>query len=200
MNNCMIDCESLSTTPDAVILSLGAVRFDLETGEIDENNGFYASISIQSNLDIGRRISQDTLNWWLKQDPQAQAVFHEKKMSLGDALVDFETWLGGKDLKMWSNGADFDLPLVASAYEALGMRAPWKFWDQRCFRTFKNLPGADKAPKVVANAAHHALIDAVDQARMAIEINAVVFPHTVRQSKAKPALKAVAKPAPKGKK
>lgn len=199
MNHVMIDTETLATTPDAVIMSLGAVRFDLETGEIDEANAFYASISIQSNLDIGRRISQDTLNWWLKQDPQAQAVFHEKKMSLGDALVDFETWMNGKEHKMWSNGADFDLPLVSSAYEALGMKAPWKFWDQKCFRTFKELPGAGVVRKPAATA-HHALIDAVDQARMAIEINAVVFPHTVRQPKAKPALKAVAKPAPKGKK
>lgn len=199
MNHVMIDTETLATTPDAVIMSLGAVRFDLETGEIDEANAFYASISIQSNLDIGRRISQDTLNWWLKQDPQAQAVFHEKKMSLGDALVEFETWMNGKEHKMWSNGADFDLPLVSSAYEALGMKAPWKFWDQKCFRTFKELPGAGVVRKPAATA-HHALIDAVDQARMAIEINAVVFPHTVRQPKAKPALKAVAKPAPKGKK
>lgn len=174
----MIDCETLATTPDAVIMSFGAVKFDLCTGEIDEKNAFYASISIESNLEIGRRISESTLKWWLKQEHQE--VFHEPKMSLGDALVAFDEWIGGKEHKMWSNGADFDLPLVSSAYTALGMQAPWKFWDQKCFRTFKELPGANKVPKNVATAAHHALMDAVDQAQMAIKINAAVFPSTVK--------------------
>ena len=50
MKDVMVDLETLATSADAVILSIGAVRFDLETGEIDDA-GFYASISVESNLD-----------------------------------------------------------------------------------------------------------------------------------------------------
>ena len=51
----MIDTETLDIGPDAVILSLGAVKFDLDSDEIDDQ-GFYASVSLDSNLDAGRRI------------------------------------------------------------------------------------------------------------------------------------------------
>ncbi len=56
----MLDLETLGTTADAVILSIGAVKFNLETGKIDDE-GFYRSVSVESNLDLGRRISEDTL-------------------------------------------------------------------------------------------------------------------------------------------
>ena len=75
MKHIMIDVESLGTRADAVILSLGAVKFDLTSGKIDDQ-GFYASISIDSNQELGRRIQEDTLLWWLKQDIAAQSVFH----------------------------------------------------------------------------------------------------------------------------
>ena len=48
MKNIMIDLETLGNRSDAVILSLGAVKFDLTSGKIDDQ-GFYASISIDSN-------------------------------------------------------------------------------------------------------------------------------------------------------
>lgn len=34
MNNLMIDLETLSTQPDAAIVSIGACTFDPDTGEI----------------------------------------------------------------------------------------------------------------------------------------------------------------------
>ena len=50
-NAIMLDHETLGTTADSVIMSIGAVKFNLETGEI-EPEGFYASVSIDSNLEI----------------------------------------------------------------------------------------------------------------------------------------------------
>ena len=72
--NIMVDLETLGTSADSVILSIGAVKFDLETGEID-NRGFYASVSVESNLSFRRRVSEETLLWWLKQPAAAQQVF-----------------------------------------------------------------------------------------------------------------------------
>ena len=112
MQHIMYDLETLATTSDAVIMSIGAVKFDLDSDKIDDA-GFYASVSVESNLDLGRRISEDTLLWWLKQPHDAQQVFHESKQTLAVALVDFSDWLGDDAAFMWSNGADFDLPMVA---------------------------------------------------------------------------------------
>lgn len=174
MNDVMVDNETLATTADAVILSIGAVKFDLKTGEID-NDGFYRSISIESNLDYKRRISEDTLIWWMKQDVAAQAVFHEAKETLATALSEFSDWLGTSNYTMWSNGADFDIPMLAHAYTQIGMETPWKFWNTKCFRTYKNLPGAKDIRVPPLGVKHNALSDAYQQAQTAAAIHRQLF-------------------------
>lgn len=176
MKHIMIDLESLGTRADSVILSLGAVKFDLSSDKIDDK-GFYASISIDSNTDLGRRIQEDTLLWWLKQDIAAQSVFHEEKTTLAQALEDFSDWVGTDDYEVWSNGADFDLPMVAHAYAQIQMETPWKFWASNCFRTYKKLPGAKAIASGVpfSGVKHNALADAFHQAQVAQAIHAGLF-------------------------
>jgi hypothetical protein len=169
----MVDLETLGTTADAGILSIGAVSFNLETGEIDDE-AYYASISIESNMDQGRRVSEDTLLWWLKQSSAAQQVFHEPKVILPEALEEFVEWLPKKPF-MWSNGADFDLPMLAHAMTQLNIKIPWDFWNNRCVRTYKGLPGA-KAVTVLREGVHHnALADAIHQAKLVAAIHDKLF-------------------------
>lgn len=170
----MVDNETLATTADAVILSIGAVKFDLATGKISDD-AFYRSISLESNLLLRRRISEDTLIWWLKQDAAAQAVFHEQKETLETALIEFSDWLGNDKMSMWSNGADFDLPMLAHAYTDLQIEVPWKFWNNRCFRTYKNLPGAKNIRVEPTGVKHNALSDAYQQAQTVCEIHKALF-------------------------
>lgn len=169
----MLDLETLGTVASAVILSMGAVKFNLETGEISDD-GFYTSISIDSNLDYGRRIQEDTLLWWLKQPAAAQQVFHEAKVALPEALESFSDWLQTDDHRMWSNGADFDLPMVAHAYHQTQLTVPWKFWNSRCFRTYKNLPGAKNIQVEALGVKHNALSDAYNQAQLVSAIHSTL--------------------------
>jgi len=155
----MIDTETLGTGPDSVILSVGAVKFTTD-GAIDDN-GFYASISIDSQPT--RKISEQTLKFWLKQKPDAQGVFFEDKVSLEVAMADLYDWFDHDNYKVWSNGADFDIPLVKHAMNQYGIEAPWKFWNQRCFRTLKSIPPGISAPKPAPTVAHNALSDALAQ-------------------------------------
>lgn len=170
MNHVMVDLETLDTTADAVILSLGAVRFDLDSDVVDDA-AFYASISIESNLQRGRSISESTLLWWMKQSQAAQHVFFEPKTSLDSALVDFKEWFDGAKY-VWSNGADFDLPMLAHAFKQCGMETPWAFYDSRCVRTYKNLPTAKSVPKPNTGVKHNALSDALNQAKHVQAIHA----------------------------
>lgn len=170
----MLDHETLATTADAVIISIGAVKFDLETGEID-GEGFYRSVSIASNLEYKRRVSEDTMIWWMKQSPAAQAVFHEPKEHLADVLVEFSDWVGAGVYKVWSNGADFDLPMLAHAYTQCGIEIPWKFFNSRCFRTYKKLPGAEAIRVPSAGVKHNALSDAYQQAQTLCAIHKALF-------------------------
>lgn len=174
MKHVMLDLETLGTAADAAIMSIGAVRFDLDSDAIDDA-GFYASISIDSNLEYKRRIQEDTLIWWLKQPIEAQSVFHESKQTLPTALTDLADWLGADDCQMWSNGADFDLPMIAHAFTQCGIEVPWKFWNSNCFRTYKKLPGAKVIKLPMVGTKHNALFDAIHQAKTAQAIQAKLF-------------------------
>lgn len=167
--NVMIDLETLGTRADAVILSIGAVKFNF-TGEVDDD-AFYRSISIDSNNEAApRHISEDTLLWWMDQSAEARKVFNEPKVTLYSALEELTEWFGiSQDMQVWSNGADFDIPMMAHAYHTNGLEAPWRFYNARCFRTLKSF-GKD-VPKPQNKCAHNALQDALTQALWAIEIN-----------------------------
>lgn len=172
MKHIMLDVETLGTAADAVILSIGAVRFDLDSDKIGDE-GFYASVSVESNLDWKRRVQEDTLIWWMKQAPAAQTVFHEAKTPLDVALSDFSDWMADTpDAYVWSMGADFDLPMIAHAFRSMSMEVPWKFWNSRCARTYKTLPQAAKVKIARAGTHHNALDDAVYQAQLVQAIQA----------------------------
>lgn len=169
----MVDLETLGTVADAVILSIGAVKFDIDSDAFDDN-GFYASVSVDSNLELNRRIQEDTLVFWMGQEPAAQKVFHEPKNTLRSALEDFSDWVDGDNYSMWSNGADFDLPMLAHAFTQCRLDIPWKFWNSNCFRTYKKLPQAKSVTFVPNGVKHNAMADAVNQAKHLQMIHAVV--------------------------
>ena len=184
MKHIMIDCETLATTADACIMSIGAVKFDLDSDALDDA-GFYASVSIDSNLESKRRVSEDTLIWWMKQGSVAQGVFHESKQTLRTALESLNEWVGEGEYSVWSNGADFDLPMIAHACTQLGVDIPWIYWNSRCFRTYKHLPGAKAIKLPFAGTKHNALFDAVHQARIVQAIHATLFAPVNAKAKVK---------------
>lgn len=181
MQDVMVDCETLGTIADSVIMSIGAVRFDLDSDQIDDA-GFYASISIDSNIEWKRRVQEDTLLWWLKQPLAAQSVFHEPKQTLESALIELSDWFDGDGVRVWSNGADFDVAMLAHAFKQVGVEVPWRFWNVRCVRTYKNLPQA-KTVSVKREGTHHnALADAVYQAKLVRAIHRMLTPQARAQT------------------
>lgn len=167
MNDVMIDLETLDTSASAAILSIGACRFN--ESEID-NDGFYRVIKIQSNIDEGRTISGSTLAWWMTQGERAKAVFTDPKaVTLDQALDELREWLGSpieaKNVRVYGNGANFDISILDHAYAAGGQTSPWEFYNVRCFRTLKSLPSARGVSKPENALAHNALFDAIAQAQ-----------------------------------
>jgi hypothetical protein len=173
MENVMVDLETLGQTPGCVILSIGAVGFD-PSGLGKE---FYAVVSTADCKKAGLFTDPDTIEWWDKQSPAAQEVRRQaddrkQSMPLKTALDGFNMFLQGfaPNTKIWGNGSDFDNAILASAYRAAGRQLGWKFWNNRCFRTVKNM-----APKSIEPARegtyHHALDDAKHQALHAIAIH-----------------------------
>jgi DNA polymerase III epsilon subunit-like protein len=62
----MVDIETLGTKPSSTILSIGAVFFDIETGELGER--FYMNIDPKQD----RSIDPSTVMWWMVQSSEAR--------------------------------------------------------------------------------------------------------------------------------
>lgn len=173
MRDVMVDIETLGTAPGSVTLSIGAVAFDPERGDLGDE--FYRVISIASSLRWRAAVDAKTVTWWKDRSPAAQAVVFEALAGGSDlsaVLGDFADWLGRqhdpKALRLWGNGSDFDNVHLAAGYALVNQPLPWRFFNNRCFRTLKNLfPGRE--PKRVGEH-HHALDDARHQALHALAI------------------------------
>lgn len=162
-DNDMLDLETYDTAPSAVILSIGAVKFD-EDGCYER---IYINCAAPHHIEQqklrGRTVSDSTMQWWEKQSEQARQVFTDPgSVSLEVALDLFANFLG-TGAKVWGNGSDFDNVLLINAYHMYGMRTPWKYHDSRCFRTLKNLAPRNLEPQRVGTY-HNALDDAIFQA------------------------------------
>lgn len=158
--NCMIDLETLATSFDAGIVSIGAVKFD-HSGILDE---FYVNIKLKSIHQHGLRIDPETLKWWGEQDPKALESLFSKAVLIEHALSSFKQWYGSSSMHTWSNGATFDLVIMNNAFKVVGDKEPWEYHHGLCFRTLRTLidPKKKLAPNI--EIAHNALHDAKAQA------------------------------------
>ena len=169
MKNVMIDLETLGTKPGSVILSIGAVKFGKE-GLGDE---FYAAIELDSATRSGLTIDASTVAWWMDQSEEARKVFTESPRDpLFAALKNLQTYLRKgcteSDVKIWGNGADFDNVLLAAAYDVVNLPVPWKFYNNRCYRTMKSMSAVPKPDREGVH--HNALDDAKYQALHLVSI------------------------------
>lgn len=155
----MLDIETLGLEPGAVILSIGAVRFDTD----GLGSEFHGNIDLVSCEDAGLTVDADTLQWWLDQDGEVQHVLTGGE-ALEDVLEDFGGWYGDAE-EVWANSPSFDCRLLEAAYDAVGLESPWNFWSERDFRTLKELPVAAEIEQ--DGNEHDALDDAKHQARVA---------------------------------
>ena len=154
----MIDLETLGTTPGSVILSIGAVSF----GEGSIIDLFYERIDPQSCVALGMHMDVATVLWWMRQAeaPRLELTLPGKPVST--VLLQLSSWIADPEAEIWGNGAAFDNTLLASAYQLAGLPRPWKYCNDRCYRTLKNLfPLTDVTHFGIA---HNALDDAATQA------------------------------------
>lgn len=170
-NHIMVDLETLDTKPTAIILSIGACRVNFNTGE--PTDPFYRVVEVESCKAVGLTESESTRKWWDGQSEEARKVFTDPSVPLLTALSDFSTYLrqfGVDQLKLWGCGSDFDNAILTNAYGAFGSQAPWRFYNNRCYRTVKNVLGHYIVEPDRGGTYHNALDDAMHQARILLQL------------------------------
>lgn len=169
MKHIMLDLETLGVAPGCKVLSIGAVEFG--TGGLGAE--FYSEVDRLSQPGLVENPA--TLKWWESQPAEVRdRLFTNttRKPTMRQALEGFNEWLGRlgqpKDLVVWGNGADFDQPILLAAYATIETAQAWGTYNNRCYRTLKDL--APQVKLVRQGAKHNALDDAKTQAEHAIRL------------------------------
>jgi hypothetical protein len=138
-----IDLETLDTRPHSVILSLGAVLFDPDSLK-PPHRSLSLTLDVDQQLALGRTVSDSTLEWWSRQNSQAQqqAFSDTGRVSLDDALDQLNRFLVGVD-QIWAQGPVFDIVMLENLMTQLARPAPWHYWQIRDSRTIFEFLGLD---------------------------------------------------------
>lgn len=161
----MLDLETLSLANNAMILSIGAVKFDADQ-IIDR---FHVGILPEVNPRYSLHIDFGTVMWWFDpaHDAARRAIWELPKVDLFAALDSLDLWMkqtpDHQRGSLWGNGAIFDIVKINSACDAVKLDHPVTYKREECYRTMKN-----RCPDVefeqLGAAAHVALDDAESQA------------------------------------
>jgi hypothetical protein len=164
LGHLMVDIETFGSKSHSVICSLAAVEFDIATGQTGKT--FKENIDVQSCLELGLKIDGSTLEWWLNQSNEARTGLLTCKMPLPLVINRFWSFfknLCNDEMKVWGNGARFDLGILENATTACGMLIPWKHWNERDVRTLVSFAPEIKKEMPFEGVKHDAIADCMHQ-------------------------------------
>ena len=149
MKEMMIDLETLGVSRDSAILSAGIVIFDRST-VLNESHFFF---DVREQLQLGRRISEDTVKWWLLTDRGAfSKLCITGTLLLKDLEKEIKFLYKTYDVrKVWSRGS-MDLDILKECFDV-----PWRYSQERDVRTLDELGTMTEAN------GHDALGDCLNQ-------------------------------------
>ena len=167
----MLDLETLSAEPNAPIVQVGAVAFNIRTGEIGP------SLKINVRPDFEKTPpSLSTVRWWITKEEDA-------RQSLGASIdtgllpatmcAELTNWLNANaeiDFELWAMPPEFDVVILANTFRSVDWPLlPWRYNRTRCLRTLEALAGCGPQDRVKAIVKHDAAADAIAQAKTAIK-------------------------------
>ena len=158
----MLDIETLATTPDAVVMSVGVVKFDPHTGTPYNKTLWRPDIDEQTERD--RHVSESTLEWWAKQPDHIQedAFSDEGRIPVTEFMKELNRYCVGME-KIWCQGPQFDMLILENLYIQWGHHFGWQFWQVMDCRTLFQLMPVDPR-KAIQQDLHSADADAYYQA------------------------------------
>ncbi|MGP0671316.1 3'-5' exoribonuclease domain-containing protein, partial [Citrobacter freundii] len=140
----MVDMETMGNSPDAPIVSIGAVFFDPSTGNTGAE--FYRVVNLESSMSFGMKPDASTIQWWLKQSSEARsAILVDEAMGLRESLELLANFIaenaanGSHTVQLWGNGCSFDNVILRRAYALTETPFAVPFRNDRDVRTMVEL-------------------------------------------------------------
>lgn len=168
----VLDLETLSTLPHAIVVSIGAVALTKQGDFVSE---FHVPIICSSQPD--RDVSDSTCQWWDGQsdDAKAASILAADAIPALEALLAFTEWVqqhaDAEKVKVWGNGSNFDNVILSSLYSDYSeLSRPWAYWNDRDMRTLLDLHPHAKDVGPFEGIKHHALHDARHEAKQLAQV------------------------------
>ena len=158
----MIDLETMATSPDAQVLTIGCIKFD-PFNEAPMHSELYMRVDIEEQDKLDRLIDDSTLTWWGRQSSAAQneAFSDDDRVDVRTALRALKKWYVGCN-GIWQQGF-MDTTIMEHMCNQMGEPVPWPHWDVGDSRQFlKRMPYDLRKDESYLE--HHALEDAKAQA------------------------------------
>lgn len=167
----MLDLETLSTEPNARILSVGLV--DVHGPEAESKYWEVGPLRVEDVIHF--HVSQSTADWWDAQPGGFAFCFRcytggtAPEVVAEEVAVALASMVTARNVRLWSQG-NFDWPILANFLKVYGYEVPWAYWEVLDLRTLRAvLPDAGSALPPNPHK-HHALEDARYQAAVLREI------------------------------
>ena len=165
----MVDVETTGHSKDhAAVIQIAAVRFDLETGEID-TNFFDQALALPPN----RFWEEDTKRWWSRMPEVFESIWvRQRPPEL--VIPAFAKWVnsfGVSDPVFWAKPISFDWPFLESYFRQFEVANPFHFRSAENVNTFVRARYRPRPPimwdKELAfeGDEHNALHDCIHQIR-----------------------------------
>lgn len=190
LKHIVFDTETLGIRENAIVLSIGAVAFEMEPGTKNDYDryildGFHVKFSIKDQLHTWKRsVDEGTVEWWKGQSEEAKKILKPSPndVTMAEGLTQLNDWIKSIDgykwnsSYVWSRGTYFDFPKMESMYHQAGVKCGFNTWKIRDVRTYIDiLTGVDngkydpdRQPENFI--AHDALHDAAMDAYRMVEI------------------------------
>ena len=169
-----IDNETLDTVATAHLLSIGiACEYDGKTHSMIVYPDWFEQESLE------RTKSQDTLDWWQKQDPALKgATFRaaqDSAMLASTCITKINQFIiehskDADEIRVWGNGSEFDIAQIEHLSSQTGVKPVWSYYlasSQRTIQDIAQLMGIEyNKGSFFDGQAHDAEADARAQVRL----------------------------------
>jgi hypothetical protein len=173
----MLDIETLDNAPTALVLSAGWAWFNRDKVHSSGSICFDHDLQLDGQ---DRTVSLDTMRWWHRQrTPMPESKHGFDVRMLAPAMQRTHPYYGTKypaDLGahlVWANSPSFDCVILRCWAARLRYTLPWKFYQERDFRTYAYLVEQSQSSALAViprrAAQHSAEQDARDQAQFMID-------------------------------
>jgi len=158
----MINIQTLANTNNAVILTLGAIKFNrnIPLPPLEKCDTFYERIYSHSCEAIGLVSDIEKINWWIQRnnsESKYEAIINPLRKNIYFVLKEFKKWVGfSSNYKIWSPRNDYII--LENAYNACGLKKPWSFFKTRDTKTLFDIFNRDIDYNSLLN--YHSLYDA----------------------------------------